>query len=108
MGGLARPSKRTKPTSVALRATRSVAAAYGHKNTVLTLVKRGGSARSFHIDGIPLPKSPRSSATTSPESELMTDEFAAYHESVQSSCHDTVNHAKEYVRYWNEVTNKTG
>src|SRR5690606_15233824 len=25
-------------------------AGYGHKNTVLTLVERGGAARSFHID----------------------------------------------------------
>ena len=25
---------------------------YGHKNAVLTLVERGGSARSFHIDGV--------------------------------------------------------
>ena len=29
-------------------------AGYGHKNTVLTLVERGGSARSFHIDGASL------------------------------------------------------
>src|ERR1700733_8762560 len=27
-------------------------AGWGHKNTVLTLVQRGGGARSFHVDGV--------------------------------------------------------
>jgi hypothetical protein len=27
-------------------------AAWAHKNVVFTLVERGGSARSFHVDGV--------------------------------------------------------
>jgi hypothetical protein len=37
-----------------------------HKNIVLTLVERGGSARSFHIDGTAI----GSSAPTSPATGL--------------------------------------
>ena len=37
----------------------------GHKNMVFTLVERGGSARSFHIDGVRVADLRRSSAPTS-------------------------------------------
>lgn len=54
-------------------------AGFGHKNTVLTLVERGGRARSFHVDNA-------SVATVVPivreniarEAELMTDEATTY------------------------------
>jgi len=37
---------------------------WGHKNVVLTLVERGGSARSFHIDSTSVAQSSRSCALT--------------------------------------------
>ncbi|AMN38743.1 IS1595 family transposase [Rhodoplanes sp. Z2-YC6860] len=74
---------------------------YAHKNAVLTLVERGGSARSFHVDNA-------SVATIMPivrtnvrrESKLMTDEAQHYmtlgHEFAE---HGSVKHkADEYVR----------
>ena len=46
-------SKRTKPFLVVLRPAQEGAAWHlVNKNIVLTLVERGGSARSFHIDGV--------------------------------------------------------
>jgi transposase-like protein len=78
-------------------------------NTVLTLVERGGSARSFHIDGSRIADiAPILRANLSRETALMTDEHASYKEvGGEFASHDTVNHSKdEYVRYWNEVTDK--
>jgi transposase-like protein len=80
-----------------------------HKNTVLTLVERGGSARSFHIDGTTIAQvAPIIRANLSREARLMTDESSVYPEVGKDFAgHDTVNHGeKEYVRYWNEVTDK--
>ena len=67
-----------------------------HKNTVLTLVERGGSARSFHIDEatkeniVPIVR-----ANLDRESHLMTDEARRY-ESVGSEFakHDAVDHSR--------------
>ena len=79
-----------------------------HKNTVLTLVERGGASRSFHIDGnragdiLPIIR-----ANVSKNAHLMTDEASYYKviADIQELKHDTVNHSKDqYVRYWNEVT----
>ncbi len=79
-------------------------AAGHHKNAVLTLVERGGAARSFHIDGasagdiLPIVRS-----NLSKEAKLMTDEAGHYKviadiENIAS--HQTVVHSKdEYVRY---------
>ncbi len=81
----------------------------GHKNTVLTLVERGGSARSFHIEGTRIADvAPILRANLSREATLMTDEAGYYHEvGSEFASHETVNHSKdEYVRYWNEVTDK--
>ncbi|MGY3694270.1 transposase-like protein [Bradyrhizobium sp. USDA 3240] len=72
-----------------------------HKNVVLTLVERGGSARSFHIDStsvadiIPIVRS-----NVRRESIVMTDEAPVYRQlGGEYFSHDTVNHgAKEYVR----------
>jgi transposase-like protein len=82
-----------------------------HKNIVLTLVKRGGSARSFHVDSTSIADiAPIIRANVNRESRLMTDEAKVYPEvGTEFASHDAVNHsAKEYVRYWNEVTDKTG
>jgi transposase-like protein len=81
-----------------------------HKNTVLTLVERGGSARSFHVDGATIAQvAPIIRANISREARLMTDEANIYPEvGADFASHDAVNHGeKEYVRYWNEVTDRT-
>jgi hypothetical protein len=76
-------------------------AAWTHKNVVLTLVERGGSARSFHVDGVRVADlQPIIRANISREARLMTDEGAAYKViGPDFSSHETVNHrAEEYVR----------
>ena len=81
-----------------------------HKNTVLTLVERGGRARSFHIDGATIAQvAPIIRENIRRESSLMTDESNIYPEvAAEFAGHDTVIHSeKQYVRYWNEVTDKT-
>src|ERR1700676_2079715 len=67
---------------------------YGHKNTVLTLVERGGSARSFHIDSASIASiAPILRANISRESKLMTDEARYYMEvGREYKSHDAVNH----------------
>jgi transposase-like protein len=50
-----------------------------HKNVVLTLVERGGSARSFHIDSTSIANiAPILKAHINRESRLMTDEAPQY------------------------------
>jgi transposase-like protein len=70
-------------------------------NTVLTLVERGGSARSFHIDSNRIADiAPILRANLSREAKLMTDEHSSYKEVGRDfASHDTVNHSRdEYVR----------
>lgn len=77
-------------------------AGWGHKNVVLTLVERGGSARSFHIDSATAADVfPIIRANIKRESEFMTDEARHYRDIGASfAAHDAVNHSKdEYVRY---------
>lgn len=72
-----------------------------HKNIVLTLVQRGGTARSFHIastrrhDIEPIVK-----ANIYPDTFIMTDDGRHYQKlHTMFAGHDTVNHSKEkYVR----------
>jgi transposase-like protein len=80
--------------------------ATSHKNTVLTLVERGGSARSFHIDGTTVADiAPILRANLSREAKLMTDEARHYIEVGRDfDSHDAINHSKyEYVRYADEI-----
>ena len=73
-----------------------------HKNIVLTLVERGGSARSFHIDSTSIADvAPILRANLRRESQLMTDEARHYMEvGREFASHDAVNHGQdEYVRY---------
>src|SRR5690242_6095879 len=73
----------------------------GHKNTVVTLVERSGSARSFHTDGVRIADlEPIIRANIVRESTLMTDEGVWYKAiGKQSAAHETVNHGRdEYVR----------
>lgn len=74
---------------------------FAHKHAVLTLVERGGSARSFHVD------STRSSelypiilANVAPGTRVMTDEARQYRRLKKHfPDHQTVEHsADEYVR----------
>ncbi len=83
-------------------------AGFGHKNTVLTLVERGGSARSFHVDSVSVADiAPIVRANIARETRLMTDELTAYREvGAEFASHETVAHgAKEYVR--DDVTTNT-
>lgn len=73
-----------------------------HKNVVLTLVERGGSARSFHIDSTSISDiAPILRNNIRRESRLMTDEARHYMEvGREYATHDAVNHTEEeYVRY---------
>lgn len=74
------------------------------RNIVLTLVERGGSARSFHVGGVTVATlMPIIRANVAKESAVMTDS-ARYYENMNKegafASHDTVNHLKEeYARY---------
>jgi transposase-like protein len=73
-----------------------------HKNVVLTLVERGGSVRSFHIDSTSVAQIiPIIRENVKRESIVMTDEAPVYNQlGGEYLSHDAVNHgAKEYVRY---------
>jgi transposase-like protein len=74
---------------------------FAHKNAVMTLVQRGGSARSFHVDGtsaahlLPIIK-----ANVLPGTSVMTDEAGQYaHLNKHFTEHDFTRHSQgEYVR----------
>jgi transposase-like protein len=73
-----------------------------HKNIVLTLVERGGSARSFHIDGTTLNEVGRIvRENISRKSHLMTDEAMHYRSlGKEFAKHGSVVHsAYEYAKY---------
>jgi transposase-like protein len=84
--------------------------AWSGKNVVFTLVERGGSARSFHVDGVRAGDlQPIVRQNLSREAKLNTDEMYTYKYIAKEEGldHDTVNHSKDqYARYWNEVTDK--
>ena len=70
-------------TFMVRRASRKRAAARGHKNAVLSLVQRGGGARSFHVDGTEADSGadhPHEPCTRKPR--CMTDEATYYARSV--------------------------
>jgi transposase-like protein len=78
---------------------------YGFKwrNIVLTLVERGGSARSFHVDGTTIGTlMPIIRANVAREAAVMTDQ-AGWYKNLKTEAgfasHETVDHSKEeYVR----------
>jgi transposase-like protein len=75
--------------------------ASAHKNTVLTLVERGGRARSFHVDSTTIADiAPIVRENIARETALMTDEAPHYEEiGSEYASHETVKHSdKEYVR----------
>ncbi len=72
-----------------------------HKNPVLTLVERGGEARSFHVDGTRASDvMPFLRANIAREARLMTDDGGQYGKAHRHfASHDTINHTQdEYVR----------
>jgi transposase-like protein len=77
------------------------------RNIVLALVERGGSARTFHVEGTALATLlPIIRANVTQKSGVMTDELAAYNKLGDDFArHASVNHSKdEYARYTNAVT----
>ncbi len=71
------------------------------RNIALTLVERGGEARSFHVDSASVADlQPIVRANIARETAIMTDEWAAYRSiGKEFASHDTVKHsADEYVR----------
>jgi hypothetical protein len=80
----------------------------GHKNVVLTLVERGGSARSFHIDSTSVADvAPIIRENILRETRLNTDEAPHFREvGREYNAHETVNHGREeYVR--GDITTNT-
>jgi transposase-like protein len=78
----------------------------GHKNAVLTLVERGGSARSFHVENsskaevLPIVK-----ANLDRETHVMTDEAGSYRTLDQHFAkHDAVDHSREEYAYRDHKT----
>lgn len=71
------------------------------RNQVLTLVERGGTARSFHVEGVTMASLlPVIRENITRETTIMTDELMAYKKLGDDFAkHEAVNHsAKEYVR----------
>jgi transposase-like protein len=91
-----------KEAKRARKADRHRGGGTAHKNIVLTLVERGGSARSFHIDSTSVAKIvPIVRQNIRRESTLMTDEANQYKRVRKEFADDgAVEHgAQEYVRY---------
>jgi hypothetical protein len=68
----------------------------GDQNVVLTLVESGGSARSFHVDGVRISDlQPIVRENLSREANMMTDEGAAYKGiGPEFVSHETVAHSR--------------
>jgi transposase-like protein len=84
---------------------------YGHKQTVLSLVERGGDVRSFSIKNCHVSTiKPIVDANLRKESRLMTDQ-AKYYINIgrEFAGHETVDHGRgEYVRYTNALVFPSG
>jgi transposase-like protein len=79
-----------------------------HKHAVLTLVERGGSARSFHVDDVTKEQIvPIINANIDRESHLMTDE-ARRCEAIgkQFASHGVVDHSREEYGYTDRATGR--
>ncbi|MGA9866371.1 MAG: IS1595 family transposase [Acetobacteraceae bacterium] len=88
-------------TFIGKKEGRPVRPGYAHKHAVMTLVQRGGSARSFHVDGTSARDLlPIIQANVLPGTRVMTDEAGQYaHLGKFFTEHDFTRHsAGEYVR----------
>ena len=73
-----------------------------HKHAVLSLVERGGSVRSVHVDDVKAETLiPIVNVNIAKEAKIYTDDAATYYKKLDGfAAHETVNHsAEEYVRY---------
>ncbi len=73
-----------------------------HKNIILSLVERGGSVRSYHIDSSTVATViPIVTENVSKEAQVMTDSAQMYRRRLGDfASHDRVDHSeKEYARY---------
>jgi transposase-like protein len=77
-----------------------------HKHAVLTLVERGGSARSFHVDEVTKAEIlPIVRENLARESHVMTDEAARYAQlGNEFAKHDAVDHSRGEYGYTNRET----
>jgi transposase-like protein len=77
-----------------------------HKHAVLTLVERGGSARSFHVDEVTKAELlPIIHANLDRESHVMTDEAARYAQLGDDFAkHDAVDHSRGEYGYTDRKT----
>ncbi len=80
---------------------------YAHKNAVLTLVERGGEARSFHVAGVKKDDLvPLVRANVAREAHLMTDEANQYTQiGKEFANHGKVDHSREEYAYRDRKTN---
>ena len=80
---------------------------YGHKNAILTLVERGGSSRSFHVEGVKKDDlAPLVRANVAREAHLMTDEANQYTQlGKEFANHGKVDHSREEYAYRDRKTN---
>jgi transposase-like protein len=78
----------------------------GHKHVVLTLVERGGSARSFHVDSVKKGDVlPIVRANLARESHVMTDEAKRYAElGGEFAHHSAVDHSRDEYGYTDRKT----
>ena len=76
-------------------------AGWAHKNVVLTLVERGGVARSSHVCSPSIAEIIQVvKANVAKETAMMTDASSEFRNFVGFTSHDTVNHSREeYARY---------
>jgi transposase-like protein len=81
-------------------------AAHWHKNAVLTLVERGGSARSFHVANVTKEEIlPVVRANLDRESHVMTDEAARYARlGDEFADHHAVDHSRGEYGYTDRAT----
>ena len=79
---------------------------YGHKNAILTLVERRGSARPFHVESIKKDDlAPIVRANIAREAHIMTDEGAQYTQVGQEFAgHGKVDHSREEYAYRDRAT----
>jgi transposase-like protein len=80
---------------------------FAHKNVVLSLVERGGSARSFHVESTrKVDVLPIVEANIARESHVMTDESNTYAQLGNDFAkHDAVDHGREE---WGYTDRRTG
>ena len=82
---------------------------WGHKNVVLTLVDRNGSARSFHAGSVGKADiMPIINANIARESHIMTDEASRFANlDKRFAKHDSVDHSRDEYAYKDRVSGVT-